>query len=86
MRPGPGRPPTAGVEPPDMAPGDLGAVAWGKPPVGVAGTARIAGNPPIAAVLAEGKSGARMGVRAIDGASFGAVGQVPALSRARRAR
>ncbi len=89
IRPGPGRPPIAGVEPPDMVPGDPGAVAWGKPPVGVAGNrdpASIAGKPPIAAVLAEARSGARTGLRAIDGPFFGAVGEVPALRRARRAR
>jgi hypothetical protein len=70
-----------------MDAGDAGAVPWGKPPVVVAGRApaSVAGKPPIA-VLAEAGAGARAGLRAIGGASFGAVDQVPALRRARRAR
>src|SRR5271166_1273127 len=65
-RPRPGRPPIAGVEPPDMVPGDAGAVPWGKPLVGVSGRepASVAGKRPIA-VLAEAGSVARAGLRAI---------------------
>jgi hypothetical protein len=64
----------------------------GRSPVGQApgrrrgqGPASVPGKPPIA-VIAEAGSGARAGLPAIGGASFGAVGQVPALRRARRAR
>jgi hypothetical protein len=87
IRPGPGRPPIAGVEPPHIVPWDAGAVPWGKPLVGVAGreTTSVAGKPSIA-VLPQAGWGARAGFPAIGGAAFGAVGQDPALRRARRAR
>jgi hypothetical protein len=85
MRPGPGRPPIAGVEPADMAPGDASAAERGEPTGGLAGNKYPAGVPSIA-VLSEARWGARAGLRATGEASLGAVGQVPALRRARRAR
>jgi hypothetical protein len=82
-RPRPARPPIAGIEPP----GEAGAVPRGDSPIGVAGreTGSAAGKPAIA-ILAEAEPGAIPLLGAISGASLGAVGQVPALRRARRAR
>jgi hypothetical protein len=76
--------PDRGVEPVNMIPGDAGADPRGEPPgrlPGNSGSASAVGKVP-----AEAASSVRVGLRATGESFFGAVGQVPALRRARRSR
>jgi hypothetical protein len=78
-RPGPGRPPIAGVEPLDIVPGDAAVVPSGELMLSVAG------KPPIAVPCGD-RLGRKDGPSSDRPGILWAVGQVPALRQAQRAR